>query len=121
MQAVQVLLEAKPDSPSYMIGIQENKITKVPLLEAVAQVSCLVMVHYLQLICFQTQAVAAAIENKDFEKAMSYRDSEFNEMLAAFKISSCLHSEDRVSEDKVKPSKNSSIRMADAWRISAFA
>ena len=39
VQAVQVLLEAKPDTPSYMIGIQENKITKVPLLEAVAQVS----------------------------------------------------------------------------------
>jgi 6-phosphofructokinase 1 len=57
-----------------MIGIQENKITKVPLLEAVAQ----------------TQAVAAAIASKNFEKAMSYRDSEFKEMLQAFNISSSL-------------------------------
>ncbi len=39
VQAVQALLDATPDTPSYMIGIQENKITMVPLLEAVAQVS----------------------------------------------------------------------------------
>jgi 6-phosphofructokinase 1 len=45
-----------------MIGISENKITRVPLLEAVAQ----------------TQAVATAIENKDFDKAMSYRDILFS-------------------------------------------
>lgn len=57
-----------------MIGTQENKITKVPLLEAVAQ----------------TQAVAEAIENKDFAKAMSFRDSEFQDMLQAFQISSSL-------------------------------
>lgn len=38
VQAVQALLEATPETPSYMIGIQENKIIKVPLLEAVAQV-----------------------------------------------------------------------------------
>jgi 6-phosphofructokinase 1 len=41
VEAVQALLDATPETPSYMIGIQENKITKVPLLEAVAQVSWL--------------------------------------------------------------------------------
>lgn len=65
-----------------MIGIAENKITRVPLLEAVAQ----------------TQAVAAAIESKNFEKAMGFRDSEFKEMLQAFNISSSLSASDHVPE-----------------------
>ncbi|KAI0766740.1 6-phosphofructokinase [Irpex lacteus] len=51
VEAVDALLEATPDTPSYMIGIQENKITRVPLVEAVAM----------------------AIEEKDFETAMSLR------------------------------------------------
>ncbi|WRT64730.1 6-phosphofructokinase [Kwoniella shivajii] len=84
VQAVQALLEATPETPSYMIGIQENKITKVPLLEAVAQ----------------TQAVAKAIENRDFVKAMSYRDSEFREMLQAFQISSSLAVNEEAPKDK---------------------
>ncbi|KAK8847443.1 6-phosphofructokinase [Kwoniella newhampshirensis] len=84
VQAVQALLDATPETPSYMIGTQENKITKVPLLEAVAQ----------------TQAVAAAIEHKDFVKAMSFRDSEFQEMLQAFNISSSLAISQHVPKDK---------------------
>lgn len=32
------LLEATPETPSYMIGIRENKITRVPLMEAVEMV-----------------------------------------------------------------------------------
>jgi len=67
-----------------MIGTQENKITQVPLLEAVAQ----------------TQAVAAAIESKDFAKAMSFRDSEFQEMLQAFQISSSLSPSAHVPESQ---------------------
>ena len=38
VEAVNTLLEAKPDTPSYMIGISENKITRVPLMEAVDMV-----------------------------------------------------------------------------------
>lgn len=67
-----------------MIGILENKITKIPLLEAVAQ----------------TKAVATAIEAKDFKKAMSFRDSEFKDMLHAFKISSSLSAPDRAPDGK---------------------
>lgn len=84
VKAVEALLEATPETPSYMIGIAENRITKVPLLEAVAQ----------------TQAVADAIAAKDFPKAMGYRDSEFKDMLAAFHISSSLSSADIVPEDQ---------------------
>jgi len=68
-----------------MIGISENKITRKPLLEAVAQ----------------TQAVAVAIENKDFDKAMSYRDPEFAESLQAFKASSSLDESLRLPVEKV--------------------
>ncbi|KAH8089320.1 6-phosphofructokinase [Filobasidium floriforme] len=74
VEAVEALLSATPDTPSYMIGISENKITRKPLLEAVAQ----------------TQAVAVAIEEKNFDKAMSFRDPEFAESLQAFKASSTL-------------------------------
>lgn len=38
-EAVDALLSATPDTPSYMIGISENKITRVPLVEAVLAVS----------------------------------------------------------------------------------
>lgn len=68
-----------------MIGISENKITRKPLLEAVAQ----------------TQAVATAIEDKDFDKAMSYRDPEFAESLQAFKASSTLDDSLTMPAEKV--------------------
>lgn len=38
VEAVDALLESTPESPSYMIAIHENKIGRVPLMEAVAQV-----------------------------------------------------------------------------------
>lgn len=84
VKAVDALLEATPQTPSYMIGIQENKITKIPLLEAVAR----------------TQAVAAAIEAKEFAKAISYRDFEFRDMLTAFQVSSSLSKTHRVPESE---------------------
>jgi 6-phosphofructokinase 1 len=38
VEAVEALMEAKPDTPTYMIGIRENKITRVPLMDAVKMV-----------------------------------------------------------------------------------
>jgi 6-phosphofructokinase 1 len=38
VDAVNCLLDATPETPSYMIGICENKITKIPLVQAVKQV-----------------------------------------------------------------------------------
>lgn len=35
IEAIDVLLEATPTTPSYMIGMQENKVKRVPLKEAV--------------------------------------------------------------------------------------
>ncbi|KAF8071739.1 phosphofructokinase domain-containing protein [Lyophyllum atratum] len=86
VEAVAALLEATPDTPSYMIGVQENKITRVPLMEAVAM----------------TKAVAQAVNEKDFERAMSLRDPEFVESLEGFSATStlvhepCLPKEQRI-------------------------
>jgi 6-phosphofructokinase 1 len=39
MDAVDALLEATPDTPSYMIGMQDNRVRRVPLMQAVQMVS----------------------------------------------------------------------------------
>ncbi|KAI0293751.1 6-phosphofructokinase [Russula brevipes] len=74
MDAVDALLEATPDTPSYMIGMQENRVHRVPLMQAVKM----------------TKGVAEAIENRDFDKAMSLRDPEFRESLEGFIAASTL-------------------------------
>ncbi|EGN98711.1 hypothetical protein SERLA73DRAFT_89685 [Serpula lacrymans var. lacrymans S7.3] len=84
VEAVNALLEATPEKPSYMIGIRENKITRVPLMEAVAM----------------TRAVADAIAAKDFTKAMSLRDPEFCESLDGFFSTAALYKEKQLPESK---------------------
>ncbi|KAG9314839.1 phosphofructokinase domain-containing protein [Chiua virens] len=84
VEAVNALLEATPDTPSYMIGIRENKITRVPLMEAVAM----------------TKAVADAIAAKEFTKAMSLRDPEFVQSLENFFTISTLYTEKQLPEDQ---------------------
>lgn len=69
VDAVDALLESTPETPSYVIGIRENKITRIPLMYAVDM----------------TQKVAKAIETRDFETALKLRDPEFEEGLKAFK------------------------------------
>ncbi|VEU19531.1 DEKNAAC100254 [Brettanomyces naardenensis] len=68
VEAVKAVLESTPDTPSPMIGIQENKVVHIPLVEAVKQ----------------TKAVAAAIERKDFEAAFKLRDAVFQETWGDF-------------------------------------
>ncbi|OBZ72450.1 ATP-dependent 6-phosphofructokinase [Grifola frondosa] len=80
VEAVNALLEATPDTPSYMIGIRENKITRVPLMEAVEM----------------TRQVSVAIAEKNFPKAMSLRDPEFSESLEGFFATSILESEPKL-------------------------
>lgn len=67
-EAVEALLAAKPDTPSYIIGLAENAITRIPMMEAVAQ----------------TKEVAARIAKQDFAGALGLRDPEFEECLEAF-------------------------------------
>ncbi|KAK0235885.1 phosphofructokinase domain-containing protein [Armillaria nabsnona] len=80
VEAIDALLEATPETPSYMIGMQENKISRVPLVEAVTM----------------TKAVATAIADKDFDKAMSLRDPEFRESLEGFHAVSALEEERKL-------------------------
>ena len=61
VDAVKAILEMTPETPSPLIGIEENKIIRMPLVESVKL----------------TKSVAAAIEAKDFDLAISLRDSEF--------------------------------------------
>ena len=68
VEAVNAIIESTPETPSPLIAINENKITRKPLMESVAL----------------TKSVADAIAAKDFEKAMSLRDVEFKEHLNNF-------------------------------------
>lgn len=70
VEAVRAVLDAKPDTPTCFIAINENKIVRKPLMQAVRD----------------TQEVAKAIEARDFDKAMSLRDTEFAEIYASYLI-----------------------------------
>jgi 6-phosphofructokinase 1 len=63
IEAVNAVLDATPETPTPFIAINENKITRKPLMEAVRD----------------TQEVAKAIEAQDFERAMGLRDTEFSD------------------------------------------
>ena len=61
--AVETLLSATPESEPQLIGLRGNRITRTPLMECVEK----------------THAVAEAIANHDYEKAMEMRGSSFIE------------------------------------------
>src|ERR1700710_835715 len=58
VEAVNAVLEATPDTPTPFIAIDENKITRKNLMEAVRA----------------TQNVAKEIEARNFDRAMALRD-----------------------------------------------
>lgn len=68
VESVNAVLESTPETPSPMIAINENNITRKDLMEAVRL----------------TKKVAAAISERDFCKAMELRDPEFAEMYNAY-------------------------------------
>ncbi|KAN0064162.1 6-phosphofructokinase, alpha subunit [Thecaphora frezii] len=84
VEAVNAVLEANPETPSYVIGITENKVTRIPLMHAVEQ----------------TQRVAAEIEAKNFNAALALRDPEFEEGLRAFKYISQITDDELLPEDQ---------------------
>ncbi|RLL93160.1 hypothetical protein CFD26_101312 [Aspergillus turcosus] len=69
VEAVRAVLDMKPDSPSPVITIRENKIMRTPLMDAVQE----------------TKHVAKLIHDKDFEAAMRMRDAEFKEYHFAYR------------------------------------
>ena len=85
-------MEANPETPSYMIGIAENKIIRVPLMEAVAR----------------TRSIAKAISEKNIELALKTRGDEFIESLEHFVATSTVVKESLLPPEKVcsaSPSK----------------
>jgi len=67
-EAIKAVLRSTPDTPSPMIGIQQNKITSIPLMEAVSL----------------THSVSEAVSKKDFNKAMELRDPDFKDAYNAY-------------------------------------
>ncbi len=68
VEAVRAVLDATAESPTYMIAIAENKIVRTPLVEAVKA----------------TQSVTAAIESKDFQRALAMRGPEVEDYYKAY-------------------------------------
>jgi len=68
-EAVDALLNASPSDEPVVIGIRNNRITRLSLTEAVQQ----------------TQQVAEAIAAKEYERAMSLRSSSFKDAFDTFK------------------------------------
>ncbi|KAL2023561.1 hypothetical protein VTK56DRAFT_2169 [Thermocarpiscus australiensis] len=74
VEAVKAVLEATPDSPTWVIAMTENKIVRKPLMEAVQD----------------TKKVAKAIERQDFDQAMALRDTEFSEQYRSFMMTTAV-------------------------------
>jgi 6-phosphofructokinase 1 len=68
-EAVNAILEAKPEDEPLHIGFKGNRVTRLPLMECVEK----------------TQAVAEAIEAKDYEQAMTLRSSSFTDAYRTLK------------------------------------
>ncbi len=68
-EAVNALLTADPSDEPVVIGIRNNRMTRLPLMEAVRQ----------------TQEVVEAVAAKDYERAMSLRSSSFKDAFDTFK------------------------------------
>ena len=63
VEAVETILKARPEDEPQLIGIKSNRVTHLPLMECVKN----------------TKAVAAALEAKDYEKALDLRSSSFRD------------------------------------------
>jgi 6-phosphofructokinase 1 len=68
-EAVNTILTAKPEDEPVVIGIRNNRMTRLPLMESVNK----------------TLAVAEAVAAKDFERAISLRSSSFKDAFKTFK------------------------------------
>ncbi|HSO12105.1 MAG TPA: 6-phosphofructokinase [Anaerolineales bacterium] len=68
-EAVNTILTTDPKDEPIVIGIRNNRMTRLPLMESVRN----------------TQAVADAVEAKDFERAISLRSTSFKDAFITFK------------------------------------
>jgi 6-phosphofructokinase 1 len=80
VEAVNAVLDATPETPTPFIAITENKITRKPLVQAV----------------LDTKEVARAIESRDFDKAMSLRDTEFTDVYNSYMTTTATGLDDKM-------------------------
>ncbi|KAI0018831.1 6-phosphofructokinase [Xylariomycetidae sp. FL0641] len=86
VEAVNAVLEATPDTETPFIAITENKIGRKPLMSAVAE----------------TKEVAKLIQNQEFDKAMSLRDTEFSDQYKSYMMTTTMGLDEDIHlpEDK---------------------
>ena len=82
--------------------MRENRVHRVPLVQAVQMVTLDYIYARHPPDLSQTKAVAEAIENRDFDKAMSLRDPEFRESLEGFIATSSLVAHPLLPPEKVR-------------------
>ncbi|KAF7550171.1 hypothetical protein G7Z17_g5905 [Cylindrodendrum hubeiense] len=70
VEAVKAVLDATPETETSFIAITENQIVRKPLMKAVAE----------------TKKCSEAVDSKDFELAMSLRDSEFEDQWNSYML-----------------------------------
>ncbi|KAF7554559.1 hypothetical protein G7046_g6789 [Stylonectria norvegica] len=85
VEAVKAVLDATPETVTPFIAINENKIVRKPLMKAVAE----------------TKELAKAVDAKDFEKAMSLRDTEFSDQWNSYMLTTNV----MVSEEEKLPER----------------
>ncbi|TVY55458.1 ATP-dependent 6-phosphofructokinase [Lachnellula suecica] len=90
VEAVNAVLDATPETPTPFIAITENKITRKPLVQAV----------------LDTKEVTKAIESRDFDRAMSLRDTEFSDMYNSYMTTTATGLNDSM---RLPPTKNMRI------------
>ncbi|KAJ3156926.1 6-phosphofructokinase, alpha subunit [Geranomyces michiganensis] len=98
VEAVEAVLRSKPGVPAPMIGNSHNKMTCTPLMEAVKL----------------THAVAEAISQKDFARAMEMRDPEFTALYDAFLHSTIYtfeKNEPKAPSEASAPGENGGLRI----------
>jgi 6-phosphofructokinase 1 len=86
VEAVNAVLEATPETETCFIAINENKIVRKPLMQAVAE----------------TKLVAQAVDAKDFTKAMGLRDTEFADQYKSYiTTTNVVVDDNKLPENKV--------------------
>ncbi|RDA86072.1 hypothetical protein CP532_1292 [Ophiocordyceps camponoti-leonardi (nom. inval.)] len=84
VEAVKAVLEATPETETCFIAMTENKIVRKPLMRAVQE----------------TKDVAAAVEAKEFDRAMSLRDTEFADQYRSYLTTTNVLAGDRKLPEK---------------------
>jgi 6-phosphofructokinase 1 len=88
VEAVRAVLDATPETQTPFIAINENKITRKPLVKAV----------------LDTKEVAKAIEARDFDRAMSLRDTEFSDFYRSYMTTTATDLDESMKLPKEKVS-----------------